>query len=403
MIQKKTMLSRNVSFWLLAALLVFFLFSASAPSPLYGDYESMWHFSPITLTTIYAVYALAALAAALTTGRLSDHLGRRPVVMLALGIQIASMVVFIEARGVGALYVARLLQGLGTGIASGTISAWLLDLQPPNNPRLGSLIGGIALLAGLGLGALGSGLLVQYAPDPLHLVFWLLAAVYLLALALMLVTPDLVKRTPGWLRSMSPEIGVPLAARPLFAASVPSLIAIWALGGLYLSLGPSLAISLLRVNSHIAGGLVIFALAGGGALAAALLRRLDTRTIVIRGSLILIAGVALTLLAVLEGSVVGLYAGSLIAGLGFGPAFSGVFRSLAPMAPPDRRSALLAAIYMTVYLSFSLPAVIAGVAVTHYGLRDTTYAYGLVVMALATITTIAVSRQQPAGSLVSTK
>ena len=315
-------LSRAPSFWLLATLLAFLLFAASAPSPLYVVYEAKWHFSSITLTAIFAVYALALLAALLTTGRLSDHLGRRPVLMLALVVQIAGMVAFIVAQGVGMLYAARILQGLGTGIATGAIVAWLLDLPPPDNPRLGSLVGSIAPIAGLAAGALGSGLLVQYGPDPLHLVFWLLTAVYVLALAAMLVIPDLVERTPGWLQSMRPQIGVPPAARSLFTASAPSLIATWTLGGLYLSLGPSLAISLLKTDSHIAGGMVIVALAGAGAVASTLVRAADPRVIVIRGSLVLIVGVGITLLAVAIGSTVGLYAGSVIAGLGFGPAFT---------------------------------------------------------------------------------
>ena len=206
------------------------------------------------------VYALALLAALLTTGRLSDHLGRRPVVLLALMVQIVSMVAFIAARGVGMLFAARVLQGLGTGLATGALSAWLLDLQPPDNPRLGSLVASVAPVAGLAAGALVSGLLVQYGPDPLHLVFSLLCAVFVLAFAAMPVIDDVAMRTPGWLQSMRPQIGVPPAARSLFAASAPSLIATWALGGLYLSLGPSLALSLLKSDSYLAGAGVIVAL-----------------------------------------------------------------------------------------------------------------------------------------------
>jgi hypothetical protein len=191
---------------------------------------------------------------------------------------------------------------------------------------------------------------------------------------------------------MRPEVGVPAAARPLFAASAPSLIATWALGGLYLSLGPSLAISLLRSDSHIAGGLVIVALTGAGAIASAVARAAPPRLIVARGSLILVAGVGVTLLAIATGSTAGLYAGSVVAGIGFGPSFSGVFRSLAPLAPPQSRSGLLASVYVVSYLAFSIPAIIAGIAVTHYDLRDTTYVYGLVVMALAAVTTVAVWR-----------
>jgi MFS family permease len=388
--------SRRVAFWLLAAELAFFLFAASAPSPLYPVYAAAWHFSSITLTTIYAIYAFASLTALLVTGRLSDHIGRRRVVIAALVVQIAGMVVFILADGVGGLYLGRILQGFGTGAATAAISAWLLDLQPPDKPRFGGLVGGTAVVGGLAAGALGSGLLVQYGPDPTHLVFWMLLVVNVVALATMPLVPDPVLRAPGWLASMRPEIGVPPSARSLFAASAPSLIAIWAVGGLYLSLGPSLAISLLQSDSQIAGGLVIVALLGTAAVASVLARAADPGRSVITGSIILIVGVAITLLAVAAGSVAGLYAGSVIAGIGFGPAFSGVMRSLTPLAPPDKRGALLASIYVVLYLSFSVPAVIAGFGVSQFGLRVTTYAFGLVVMALAAFTTVAISRRNRA-------
>jgi len=168
---------------------------------------------------------------------------------------------------------------------------------------------------------------------------------------------------------------------------------VWALGGLYLSLGPSLAVSLLKTESHVAGGAVIAALLGAGAIASALVASADPRALVTRGSLLLVIGVALTLVAVAIGSTLGLYAGSILAGLGFGPAFSGIFRSLAPLAPPDKRGALVASIYVVLYLSFSIPTIIAGVGVGSYGLRDTTYAYGVSVMLLAGLT-FAASRQR---------
>ncbi len=384
---------RAASFWALAALLGFFLFAASAPSPLYAVYQKEWHFAPVVLTEIYAVYAMGALVALLTTGRLSDHLGRRPVLMLALVIQIAGMAAFIAARGVGMLFVGRVLQGLGTGVASGAISAWLLDLQPAQDPRLGSVVGGIAPMAGLAAGALCSGLLVQYGPDPQQLVFWLLLAVYVLAIPASLFMPDRVARRPGWLESMSPQLSVPPAARGPFATLSPSLIATWALGGFYLSLGPSLATALLHTDSHVAGGLVIVALMGAGTLASALVSAAEPRLLVIRGSLFLVIGVGLTLAAVALRSVPGLYAGSIVAGVGFGPAFSGIFRSLAPLAAPDRRSALVSAIYLVIYLSFSIPAVIAGMSVGRFGLIDTALGFGLVVMALGTLTTVAMARR----------
>ena len=79
---------RAGSFWLLATLLALLSAASSTPSPLYAVYAAQWHFSSITLTAIFGVYALALLAALLTTGRLSDHLGRRPVVLAGRGARL---------------------------------------------------------------------------------------------------------------------------------------------------------------------------------------------------------------------------------------------------------------------------------------------------------------------------
>ncbi|MDE3090291.1 MAG: MFS transporter, partial [Chloroflexota bacterium] len=135
-------------------------------------------------------------------------------------------------------------------------------------------------------------------------------------------------------------------------------------------------------------------LLGTGAVASAVMRAADPRILVVRGSFVLLAGVGITLLALALGSTGWFFVGDVIAGLGFGPAFSGIFRSLAPLAPPDKRSALVALIYVVLYLAFSIPTIIAGIMVTRFGLFNTTYGYGGVVMVLAALTTIAVSRRR---------
>jgi MFS family permease len=392
-VAERPTLSRGVSFSLLTILFVLLLCAASAPSPLYPVYQAKWGFPAITLTAIYASYAFGAIAALLVAGRLSDHLGRRPVLLLALVLEVVGMLVFIVADGVTLLFVGRLVVGVATGIAAGALSAWLIDLQPPGNPRLGSLTGGVAVILGLGLGAFISGLLVQYAPYPLQLVYVLLAGAYLLAAVGIAVVADPVERRPGWVASLRPVVGVPPRARSMFIAAAPALVGMWALGGLYLALGPSLAISIVGSDSRVAGGLLIFALTGTGAVASVLLRRFDAELMLVRGCVVLIAGVAVTLVGVWLRSAVVLYAGSVVAGIGLGPAFSAYVRTIAPLAPPEGRGGLLGAMYLSTYLSFSIPAVIAGAAVTLYGLRDTTLVYGVAVMVLATATTVVVARR----------
>ena len=376
-------LGRSVAFWGLAATLGLLLFASSAPSPLYVVYQAEWGFSPITLTAVFAVYALALLASLLIAGSVSDHVGRRPALIAALAIEMAGMLAFAEARSVAWLFAARILQGVATGIAMGAISAALLDLQPASRPRRGALVGVAAPLTGLAAGALAAGLLVQYGPAPTRLVFWLLLAGFAVALGFAAAIPDTVRPNGSWLRSLRPRVAVPRYLRAAFVATIPCLMATWALGGLVLSLGPSLTAGVLGDASHIAGGLPIFVMAGVSALASIRLRDAHARATTRGGLAALIAGVAIALAALASGSIDLFLVGAAVAGLGFGPAFAGAFRALSTQAPADQRAAFVSAILAVSYLAFSLPAVAAGAAVTTLGLHATANIYGLVLIALS--------------------
>ena len=124
-------------------------------------------------------------------------------------------------------------------------------------------------------------------------------------------------------------------------------------------------------------------MAGISALASIWLREVAPRATARGGLVALIAGVALALAALAAESSVLFLAGCAVAGLGFGPAFAGVFRALSLRAPADQRAALLSAVFVVSYLAFSVPAIIAGAAVTELGLRTTAEIYGGVLIAIA--------------------
>jgi MFS family permease len=377
-------LPSTAAFWLMAATLAFLFFASGAPTPLYVVYQAEWHFSALTLTSVFAVYVLALMTALVFAGSLSDRVGRRPVLLIALPVQIAGMVMFALAQDVDMLFAARIVQGLATGVATGAISAALIDLQPARRPHLGALISSAAPLLGLAAGALGAGLLVQYAPAPMRLVFWLLVGVFVLAtLAALTMAEPVVAHRSHWKGALRPQIGVPREVRGTFVAVAPIIVATWALGGLYLSLGPSLAASLLHSSSHVTGGLVIVALAATGAFASIAVRGHQPEHAMIAGAVLLAAGVGITLIGLNQGSTALFFAGSVIAGTGFGPGFAGAFKSIMLLAPPSGRAGLIAALYVLAYSGFSLPAIAAGLAVAHQGLLHTTNVYGIAVIVLA--------------------
>ena len=362
-------------------MLVLFLAASAAPTPLYRVYQARWGFSASTLTAVFAVYVLFLLMTVLIFGSLSDHVGRRPVIITALAVDTAACILFLLAHGVGALFSARALQGIAVGLAANALGAALLDLRPDGN--LAPLVTSNGGTVGLAVGALGTSVLVQYGPVPAKLIWWLLLGAFLAAILLVAVTPEPGTVRPGALASLRPEVSVPRSARGTFARAVPCLVAVWALGGFYLSLGPSLAAQLSRSPNLVWGGVITFLLTGLGAVTSFAFRNSAPPAVMLGGCLGLLGGAVVTVAAIVASTPAVLLLGTVLAGLGFGPANLGGYRVIMARAGASNRAGLIAAISIVNYLAFGLPALIAGVATSHFGLHDTALVYSVVIALLA--------------------
>jgi MFS family permease len=301
------------------------------------------------------------------------------------------MAVFVAADGVGWLLWARIVQGFATGAAIGVLGAYLLDLQPSGGSRLGSLVNSVAPTFGLGLGATVTGLLVQYAPHPTRLIFAILMALFVALVLATAVLPETMPHVPGAVAAMRPEIAVPTRARRAFAGALPTMVSTWAMGGLVLSVGGSLLSTVFGQTNHAVIGLVIGLFPASAAAAATLARDLSPPSMARLGSAVLAAGTALFLLALGWSSITLFVIASIVAGAGFGSGFLGSLRAVSQLAEPHERAALLSAVYVVSYAAFSLPALVAGVLITHIGLRATSFGYGGFV-GLVAVATLALER-----------
>src|SRR5580765_7485539 len=255
-------LSGRPAVFVLASLIVALLASSAAPTPLYAIYQAQWHFTPITTTVVFGVYAMAVLAALLTLGKLSDHVGRRPVLLTAIAVHAGSLVIFATATGVPALLTARVVQGLSTGAA-------LLDMDR----ELGTFANAVAPGMGSASGAILSALAVRFLPDPTHLIYLALIGVLALQATAIAAMRETVSRAPGALASLRPEITLPRGLRAPVLTAVPVLFAVWALAGLYGALGPALVHTLTGSDNVILGSLSLFVLAAAAVVATIVLRR----------------------------------------------------------------------------------------------------------------------------------
>jgi len=375
-------LSKGTAFYLEASIILFFLAGSSAPSPLYAIYQAAWGFSPITITAVFGIYAFAVLAALLVFGSLSDYVGRRPVLIAATLTQAVSMTIFATAHGVGALVVARVVQGLSTGAAAGAVGAGMLDIDRAK----GTVANAVGPMLGTATGGLLSGLMVQYLPAPTQLVYVVVGVVFVLQAIGVAFMPESVTPRPGALASLRPHFRLPAAARAAVLVAAPALVATWSLVGFYGALGPTLVRRISGSPSIALGGFSLFVFAASGALAVLFTRERTPRALMLGAMAALIGGVALTLLAIRHTSIGWLFAGIIVAGTGFGAGFQGAIRTVVPLAAASERAGVLSILYLISYLSMGLPAVLGGVRVVHGGgLLGTAREFGLAVMALAVL------------------
>jgi Major Facilitator Superfamily len=367
-----------------------FAASGAAPTPLYHQYQESFGLTPFAITIIFAAYVLSLLAALLTVGSLSDYIGRRPAILAALVLNVVSMAMFMAAGSEAALIAARALQGFATGLATASLGAAILD----NDRSRGPILNSITAFCGLTAGSLGGAILVTYAPDPRQLVYVVLLAVSAVEAFILWFMPETADVRAGALASLRPHVNIPAQASQAMVRVTPVTIASWALGGFYFSLMPALVRVATGVTLPVVGGLVVSALTLSGAISVLLLRSVSARRMLSGGTVVLAAGAGLTLAGVREHLVWLMLVGTIVSGIGFGAAFSGTMRTVLPLAKTDERAGLLAAFYIEGYLSFSLPAILTGLAVPMVGLTVAAYTYGaaVILMALASTTAVAFSK-----------
>jgi MFS family permease len=358
---------------------------SAAPTPIYRFYRETLGLTPFAITFIFAVYSFTMIATFLTIARLSDYVGRKPMIVLALGLNAVALLLFFVADSAGALVAARAVQGVGTGIALATLGALITDTAPQWAATLNS----VTAFIGLALGSLISGVFVTFAPWPTHLIYAVLLGVTLAEMVILAWIVETTSRKAGAWSGIRPKLTVPKAAAGPMARLFPLTLSAWALGGFYLSLMPSLMIAATGVRSPLIGAAVVSALMVSGGLSSYATRALDAGTTVRASSASLAIGIVITLFAIAAGSPLGMVFGTIVAGAGFGASYGASLRVLLPLASAHERAGLLSAYFVESYLAFALPAIAAGLAAPRFGLVATGLLYGSA-LALSALVTLAV-------------
>ena len=357
--------------------------AAGALTPLLVVYRQQWDFAPSLLTVAFAVYAAGFLAAALTLGSLSDRIGRRPVLIGALAVQLASNLVFLFAPDVGWVIVGRVVQGLASGAATAAFTAVLVEFAPARRRGLGPILGSVGLTGGLAVGSLLAGLAIQLTPSANTIAFVVLSALSLVGAAAVIASPETIRRGPGALRSLVPNVSIPPAARTWFFAAAPVVAAVWMLAGLSGGLAPSMVHSVFHLDSGLLDGLAGFIAPAVSVIVGLSFARVRPRIAMAIGIYASIVGGIVILGGAFAGSLITMFLGQAVAGLGFGAAFTAALGLVIPLAAAHQRAGVVAAVYVVSYVGLGVPVVIAGQLTDLLGVVPTVGWYTAVVVLLA--------------------
>lgn len=367
------------------------------PTPLYVIYQKAWGFSPGILTVIFGAYAAGLLVMLLAFGRLSDRVGRRPVLVLSIVVAIVSTIVFLLASNVGWLIAARVLSGMSVGLCANTATAALTEFEPRGDRNRAALTVAVITAVGVGIGPLYAGVLAQYAPDPLTLSFWVLLGLLVASLGATLAIHEPHREAPSPRGPMHHRARVPAEIRPIFALAGLAAFIGFALAGIFSGLAPSFLAVDLKITNHAVSGATVLLMFGTAAIAPILLRGRVHHQMMRIGSACVPLGLIAITSAVWTGVAAPFWVGTIICGAGFGLCLRGGIGLLNRAAPPDQRAEVLSAFYVAAYLGLSVPVVGIGLLANVVGLPTAALALATLISLLAV--PLLLSRERPSYSL----
>ncbi|MDX8147605.1 MFS transporter [Lentzea sp. BCCO 10_0061] len=389
---RRPYLSRGVGFAGISAAMVAILVAAGAPTPLLPVYQHQWGFAPWVLTLAFGVYAFSLLVAILVIGSLSDHIGRRPLMIAALGIDLVAMLMFLVAPSIGWVIAARVVQGVATGAASSALSAAVVELAPERFKKLGAQMTSMAPLGGLAIGALFAGVLAEFSSNAAFDVWFVLAVVMAAGTIFAVFTPETATRKPGAIASLNPRISLPVQVRRLYWTSVPGIVGGFMTMTAFMGLVPALLVAVFAVKSPIIGSLLAFVALGASTVASAFSSGVKAPRLRLGGTIAMVAGAVLFIGSIGAVSLPLLWAAAIVGGAGIGASFAGTTRGLVPEVAPHERAGLFTAIFFVGYLAMGSSAIIAGLLVGVVGAAPMAVGYGVVVAIVTLVSVVAMVR-----------
>jgi predicted MFS family arabinose efflux permease len=360
-------LGQRASFWVAAGVVVHTFWTSASPSMTYPLFAEEWHLTHTVTTGIFAIYPIVVAAVLVGFGDVSDHVGRRIVILWGVGASLVGTLLFAFAPDVLWLFAGRAFMGIGVGLTAGTSTAAMVEFSGQGAAKRAATVTTAAQAFGFAAALLLGGALVQYAPLPTRLNFWVLSAVLaaLLGAAWFLPRHNGCEAQGRW-RPKTPFI--PNHLRSVFTVAAVAVTAAYTHGVLVLSLGSQVARDLVGSSNTLVNGAALSLFAIASAVVGIGARTLRPRTAMITGAAASAAGMALLAAAVAHHHLPVFLTSTTISGAGYSLLFFGGLEMINAAAPAEHRGGVLSAIYLLAYVALGAIAILLGAVATARGL-----------------------------------
>lgn len=344
------------------------MMGTTLPTPLYSVYATQLGLSPLTVTALFAVYAIGVVATLSLFGRLSDELGRRPVLLLAVACAVLSAALFLLPPSLPALVAARVLSGLGAGLMSGAGTAAVIDLFAPERRTAAGTLAVAVNAGGLAFGTLMSGVLADISTEPLVLPY---VAQLVLALAAFALLWTLTARNAvtGRFRIRPRRLRVPAELRGAFTRGVLATGAGFAVGGVLTAVGGLFLAKSLHITSHTLAGFLVFLVFAGIAVGQLLARRVAARAALPLGCAGMLVGTGFLTWALAATVLPPLLVAAVVVGVASGLCLNAGLATTVEQTPPQHRGEVSSSFFAGLYSMLAVPSIGVGVLAVLTDLR----------------------------------
>lgn len=358
-------MSHARGFWTTAAAFLVVMSFMTVPTPLYGLYEARDGFGAFTVTLVFAAYGVGVILGLLLLGHVSDHVGRRRLLVGVVALEVVGAIGFALLADTASLLALRFLTGFGVGGLSATATAYLVELharwRPGDDQVLGRTTANIANLGGLAVGPLVAALL-SLLPHPLSTPYAVYAVLLVAVVLVLRVVPETVPediRATPW-RYRPQRVAIDPDVRGPFVGAALAALAGFSVLGFVTALTGQFLVQVVGETSRVAIGAVATGVLAGGIASQLLLARAPRRLQLVLGAGLVAVGVLVMAVAALTASLAAYVVGGFLATGGVGLVFAASVATVSVLAAPERRGGTLAALFLAAYVGITVPVVVIG-------------------------------------------